>query len=101
MLVPGCMWHVMHWLVGMLFVIRCRIGCPGSVFEIIGSEVNESPLLPTLASVPEWTGELSFAYVTWQAVHPLDRKSPPMAFAAMKLIVGSSKRSFCRPMKTG
>ena len=39
MLVPGCMWQTMHWLVGIELVNVCEIGWPDSFFGIIGSVV--------------------------------------------------------------
>jgi hypothetical protein len=37
------MWHVMHWLEGMLRVNWCLMGWPFSRFEIIGSAEKLNP----------------------------------------------------------
>ena len=43
MFVPGCMWQVMHWLVGTEVVSTCWIGWPDSFFGIISSDDWLSP----------------------------------------------------------
>ena len=49
MLVPGCMWQVMHWLDGIARVKTWRSGWPDSFFGIVGSVLRESPRLPASA----------------------------------------------------
>ena len=43
MFVPGCMWHVMHWLDGIEFVNRCRTGWPERSRGMVGSLLAEAP----------------------------------------------------------
>ncbi len=45
MFVPGCMWHVMHWLDGIERVNVCFSGWPGSVLEIVGSLVVDASVV--------------------------------------------------------
>jgi hypothetical protein len=73
MFVPGCIWHVMHWLEGMDRVKVCLIGCPGSFLSMVGSAAADCPMLPNAAYCPECAGDRSFAYTTWHAVQPLPR----------------------------
>ena len=47
--VPGCVWHTMHWLVGMALVNLCSIGWPLSFFGMVGSGPWPVPRLPYLA----------------------------------------------------
>jgi len=42
-------------------------------FGMVGSCEKLVPRLPYLAYGPEWTGDRSLAYTTWQAVQPLER----------------------------
>jgi len=49
MLVPGCMWHVMHWLEGMERVKACLRGWPGSSRGIVVSADCVRPRLPNWA----------------------------------------------------
>jgi len=73
MLVPGCMWHVMHCAEGIDSVNSWRRGWPASSFFMVGSFVWLMPRFPKDAYGPEFERERSFAYTTWQAVQPLDR----------------------------
>ena len=67
--VPGWIWQTMHWLVGMLLVNMCWIGCPGSSLGIVGSmywtqsSFSEAarPRWPYLANGPEAISERSLA----------------------------------------
>src|SRR5688572_11297683 len=86
------MWQTRHWLDGMPIVNLCAMGCPDSSFGIIGSGEAVFPVLPNTAKGPEWTGERSFAYGTWHAVQPLERKSPGESLVPMKERNGSLRR---------
>ena len=62
MLVPGCMWHVMHWLVGIDLVRTCLIGCPDSFLRdhLVGRLAAAK--MPGLRRIRrECTGERSLA----------------------------------------
>ena len=61
MFVPGCMWQVMHWLVGIALVNDMLDRMARPFFGIIGSDVWLNPRLPAFAYAAEWTGERSLA----------------------------------------
>ena len=102
MFVPGCMWHVMHWLDGIDRVNTCFIGWPGSLFENRRIARRDWPFVaelprtaPSERAIGRWRRRRGRRCSRCRDSRPADRSCPGNDSS------GSSRRVFCSPRKTG